>query len=70
MTQAAPEQPYGPGAFCDTCGHFAARHGEDGCLFPGGCKHGKVEGQPCTVMTWQGIEWPRPWLPAPEGLKR
>jgi hypothetical protein len=58
-----PEQP--PiGGFCETCGHFAGRHGEEGCLFPGGCKAG------CEVMVWQGEAWPRPWLPFPDGMER
>ena len=51
------------GGFCDTCGHFAGRHGPDGCGFP------KPSGPcPCLVMTWQGTAWPRPWLPAPDGM--
>jgi len=63
------EQP-GPGGICDTCGHFALRHGEAGChgVDPAkGCRFGK-NGQPCTVMHWIGQDWPRPWLAAPEGL--
>lgn len=55
-----PEQP--PiGGFCGDCGHLAARHNERGC--PGvnsACQ--------CRGMLWNGVRWPRPWLPAPEGL--
>lgn len=59
-----PEQPYGPGAFCGTCGHFAGRHGPDGCSgIEGPCK------SRCEAMQWNGYKWPRPWLPAPEGLR-
>lgn len=57
-----PEQPYGPGAFCGTCGHFAERHGPDGCT-------GVKKPCRCEVMQWNGYRWPRPWLPAPEGLR-
>jgi hypothetical protein len=57
-----PMQPYGPGAFCDDCGHFAGRHD------PGGCS-GVSEPCPCLAMLWRGYRWPRPWLPAPEGTK-
>jgi hypothetical protein len=60
---AAPEQPYGPGAICDDCGHFAERHDPQGCHFPrpdAACC--------CAGMLWLGTRWPRPWLPAPEGL--
>lgn len=59
-----PEQP--PiGGFCDSCGHFAARHNEQGCHFP--YEEGAVVCD-CPVMVWQEIEWPRPWHPAPRGL--
>jgi hypothetical protein len=58
-----PEQPYGPGAMCDDCGHFAGRHNEDGCP-------GINNGCDCAGMLWLGTRWPRPWLPAPEGLAR
>jgi hypothetical protein len=61
---------YGPGAICDTCGHFAAHHDEHGChgvTQPKGCVYG-IDGQPCGVFRWQGRDWPRPWLPEPEGL--
>lgn len=56
-----PAHPYGPGAFCDGCGHFAARHDQNGCSgVYGPCK--------CKAMLWEGHRWPRPWLAAPEGL--
>jgi hypothetical protein len=58
---ATPEQPYGPGAMCDECGHFAGRHDEDGCT-------GVSKPCTCAGMLWLGTRWPRPWLPAPEGL--
>jgi hypothetical protein len=54
-------QPYGPGAVCETCGHFAERHDADGCHWPD--RHCD-----CRVMRWEAVSWPRPWLPAPEGL--
>lgn len=69
---------YGPGAFCQTCGHFAARHSEDGCsgVDPKlGCRFGikngiqgtKAHPIKCEVFVWEDEEWPRPWLPAPLG---
>jgi hypothetical protein len=58
---AGPEQPYGPGAICEDCGHFAGRHREQGC--PGVSGHCD-----CPAMQWLGVRWPRPWLSAPEGL--
>lgn len=65
----SPEQPYGPGAICDECGHFANRHGEHGCdtsdLVASGIRMTPCE---CAGMLWLGERWPRPWLPAPEGL--
>lgn len=63
------EQP-GPGGICDTCGHFARRHDEQGChgVDPAkGCRFGP-QGEPCIVMWWQGQGWPRPWLAAPDGM--
>lgn len=62
MTSEGPEQPYGPGAICEACGHFAERHAPA----PSGC--GGIKGCDCTAMLWQGVRWPRPWLPAPDGL--
>lgn len=58
-----PQRPYGPGAFCDGCGHFASRHGPEGCMgFPDKpCR--------CPSMLWNGYRWPRPWLGPPEGLR-
>lgn len=58
-----PRQPE-MGSFCDDCGHFAGRHAPEGCGWseaPGSCR--------CSVMQWLGYQWPRPWLPAPEGLR-
>lgn len=63
MSDTIPEQP--PiGGFCDTCGHYAARHDESGChgTDPAkGCVYGDKQGRPCTVMRWAGVDWPRPW---------
>jgi hypothetical protein len=66
---------YGPGAMCDDCGHFAARHDESGChgvVFAVGCRLGdggtEAEPRACPGMLWMGKRWPRPWLPAPDGL--
>lgn len=60
-----PEQPYGPGAICDRCGHFASRHDQDGCRgVTRGCAYGCAD----KPFLWRGAEWPRPWLPTPEGL--
>lgn len=57
-----PTQPYGPGAICEQCGHFAGRHNSDGCQWPSRkCS--------CAGMLWLGVRWPRPWLAAPEGLR-
>jgi hypothetical protein len=55
---------YGPGAFCDSCGHVAARHNQDGCHFD---RPAPKPDCACKVMRWQGADWPRPWLPWPEG---
>lgn len=64
-----PEQPYGPGAVCDDCGHFAGRHGEDGCVVDDLIAAGvRTEPCPCAGMLWLGVRWPRPWLAAPDGL--
>lgn len=64
FVMAAPEQPYGPGAICDDCGHFAERHNPEGCHFP------RPADNPCRCagMLWLDVRWPRPWLPAPRGL--
>jgi hypothetical protein len=56
-----PEQPYGPGAICAQCGHFAGRHDQTGCS-------GVKKTCDCVGMLWMGLRWPRPWLPAPEGM--
>lgn len=50
----------GPGGFCDTCGHFAARHDESGCHFP------RPADNPCLcgVFVWAGVAYPRPWEPS------
>lgn len=71
-----PEQPYGPGAFCEDCGHFACRHDMEGCSFPREWRGGErsptetFKDCHCEAMLWQGVRWPRPWLPAPDGLER
>lgn len=55
------------GGFCEGCGHFAGRHDEQGCHFD------RPDPQPdcdCTGLLWLGRTWPRPWLPAPDGLTR
>jgi len=64
------DQPYGPGAICEDCGHFAARHDEDGChgVDPAvGCRWGKggtkTSPKKCTAMLWKGTRWARPWDP-------
>lgn len=56
------------GGFCDTCGHYAARHDEGGCHGTDpqvGCRFGKGATKknpiPCSVMMWDGVAWPRPW---------
>jgi hypothetical protein len=57
------DQPYGPGAICSDCGHFAGRHAEHGCQgFPD-------KPCPCPAFLWNAVRWPRPWLPAPEGQR-
>jgi hypothetical protein len=63
--QPQPEQPYGPGALCEECGHFACRHNPEGCQFP------RPADDPCRCsgMLWHGVRWPRPWLAAPAGLR-
>lgn len=60
-TPRVPRQP-DIGGFCDDCGHLAARHDTDGCS-------GIKRACRCKVMQWDGYKWPRPWLPAPEGLR-
>jgi hypothetical protein len=62
------EPPYGPGAICETCGHFASRHDKDGChgVDPEvGCRYGKrgTDKHPvqCKVFLWQGLKYPEPW---------
>ena len=65
MTDDQREQP--PiGGFCDRCGHMAVRHDQDGCQFP------RPADNPCKCrgMRWLGKTWPRPWLPAPDGLTK
>jgi hypothetical protein len=68
-TEPSTEQPYGPGGICDECGHFAGRHAEDGCdtadLVLAGIRKKPCK---CKGMLWLGVRWPRPWLPAPDGL--
>lgn len=62
VTTAPPEQPYGPGAICEECGHFAGRHDPDGCP-------GVLRDCACRGMLWRKVRWPRPWLAAPDGLR-
>jgi hypothetical protein len=74
------EQPYGPGAICSNCGHWAHRHGPEvregkrgrlpGCDVSDLIAKG-IADKPCRCrgMLWDGQRWPRPWLPAPEGLR-
>lgn len=55
--------PYGPGALCQTCGHFAARHDGQGCHGVDrakGCRFGNKQGDPCPVMRWNNRDWPDP----------
>lgn len=66
------KEVYGPGGICETCGHFAGRHDEEGCR---GMKddydcHCAPKKRDCKVFRWVGQDWPRPWLPAPEGLMK
>lgn len=55
----------GPGGFCDTCGHFAARHDEHGChtedLIAAGIT---TEPCDCPVFMWGDRPYPKPWEPA------
>lgn len=63
-TEAVEQPPIG--GFCDGCGHFAGRHDEQGCHFD------RPDPEPdcaCPALRWQGRDWPRPWLPAPDGLR-
>lgn len=52
------------GGLCEECGHLAGRHRGERCHFP------RHVDNPCTCagMLWLGRRWPRPWLPAPDGL--
>jgi hypothetical protein len=54
-----PEQPP-VGGFCETCGHFAARHDEKRCHFPRPADKDPCD---CPSMRWLGVEWPMPWDP-------
>ena len=61
MSDEADQPPIG--GFCSDCGHFAGRHDEEGCHWPGyDCG--------CPAMRWNDLRWPRPWLAAPEGLTK
>lgn len=65
-----PEQPH-VGGFCEDCGHYAYRHSPDGCIGVNRPRDGRLESEStcrCAGMLWMGVRWPRPWLPAPEGL--
>lgn len=44
--------PYGPGAICEECGHFAGRHGESSCLFPPEAPLCR-----CAGLLWLGHRW-------------
>lgn len=66
---SAPEQPYGPGAICEDCGHWAHRHGPAGCdtadLIDAGIR---TEPCSCRGFLWLGQRWADPSKPAPIGL--
>ena len=53
MSECTPEAAFddlhrmGPGAFCEDCGHFAARHIGLTCYF-------REDGCTCGGMLWQG----------------
>lgn len=51
MSEPAP--PYGPGAICEECGHFAGRHGDGDCQFPREPGHGCR----CAGLLWLGVRW-------------
>lgn len=54
-----PTPPYGPGAICEECGHFAGRHGVAGCEFPAESRSGEDRGTPCgcSGLLWLGHRW-------------
>jgi murein endopeptidase len=71
-----PPEPPTDKSYCETCGHLSTHHDEAGCSM--NSRLPAVERQStvpvpdpcdCAVMSWFGREWPRPWLPAPEGLR-
>lgn len=62
--EKAKTDPPGPGGCCQSCGHFAARHGPDGCKFP---RNEGMDPCPCKAFVWHNLEWPRPWQPYPDG---
>lgn len=64
MTDSVEQPPIG--GFCDRCGHFAGRHDEQGCHFD---RADPDPGCDCPALRWQGHDWTRPWLPAPDGLR-
>jgi hypothetical protein len=59
-----PEQPYGPGAVCDDCGHWAARHNSQGCdttdLVARGIRKKPCD---CPAFLWKGTRWSEPSRP-------
>lgn len=53
---AEPQPPYGPGALCEDCGHFAGRHSNLVCHFPPESRRSR---QPCDCagMLWGDLRW-------------
>jgi len=53
------DPPYGPGAICEDCGHFAGRHAGLACLFPPESLAAPNTGQPCPCagMAWGGLRF-------------
>ena len=54
-----PREP-DPGTFCDECGHFAARHGSDDCVFPTkvpALLDTSTQLCNCTGLLWLGWRW-------------
>src|SRR5690348_9617743 len=59
------EPPYGPGAICEDCGHWAGRHDSDGCHCDDLIEKGIIS-EPCPrpAMLWNGERWADPSLPS------
>ena len=59
VKESGIEPPYGPGAICEDCGHFAGRHAGLGCLFPPESRFPPHRGQPCPCrgMQWGGLRF-------------